>query len=221
MEILAMTSDIDDDMTDQPLYSPEFLESFELNPELQQDDDAISNAILAVLKSVGENPEREGLVGSPGRVSRMYRELLDGYRQDPQQLINDALFDVDYHEMVIVRDIDFASLCEHHLLPFVGKAHVAYIPQKRIIGLSKIPRIVDMFARRLQIQERLTQQIAGFLEEVLQPKGVAVVVEGMHMCSSIRGVKKTNAQMITSAMIGVFRENPSTRSEFLSLVSRS
>ena len=150
----------------------------------------------------------------------MYDELLSGYRTDPAKLINGALFDVDYNDMVIVRDIEFSSLCEHHMLPFIGRVHVAYIPRKKVIGLSKIPRIVDMFARRLQVQERMTRQIADFINEVLDPMGVAVVAEGVHMCSLMRGVKKAEASMTTSAMLGIFRENHVTRSEFLAHLER-
>jgi GTP cyclohydrolase I len=150
----------------------------------------------------------------------MYDELTAGYHTDPIQLINDAIFDVDYDEMVIVKDIDFSSLCEHHLLPFFGRAHVAYIPDGKVVGLSKIPRIVEMFARRLQVQERMTRQIADFIQEVLHPRGVAVVVEAAHMCSTMRGVKKPNATMTTSTMLGSFRENSMTRSEFMGHIAR-
>jgi GTP cyclohydrolase I len=153
-------------------------------------------------------------VRTPGRVARMYEELTAGYHVDPVHLINDAIFDVNYDQMVIVRGIDFCSLCEHHMLPFLDQAHVAYIPDGKVIGLSKIPRIVEMFARRLQVQERMTQQIAEFLDETLHPLGVAVVAEGLHMCAAMRGVKKANARMVTSAMLGTFKENPTTRKEF-------
>lgn len=203
------------------IYPVEFLEQFDLHPQRDHDADGVSAAITALLTAVGEDPSRQGLVGTPKRVARMYRELLNGYLQDPQRLINGAIFDdVDYREMVIVKDIEFFSTCEHHMLPFWGKAHVGYIPCKRIIGLSKIPRIVDTFARRLQIQERLTQQIAKFLDEVLQPVGVAVVLDGAHFCSIMRGVKKSEARMTTSAMRGAFRDNGTTRAEFLSLIAR-
>lgn len=181
----------------------------------------IEAAVEDILNSVGEDPTREGLARTPERVARMYDELLAGYETDPVALVNNALFDVEYDEMVLVKDIEFYSLCEHHMLPFVGKAHVAYLPDKKVIGLSKIPRIVEMFARRLQVQERMTQQIAEFLDEVLHPQGVAVVVEGAHMCSMMRGVKKANARMTTSAMLGSFKDNPQTRSEFLAHVERS
>jgi GTP cyclohydrolase I len=184
------------------------------------DQPQIESAVKEILFHIGEEPEREGLVRTPERVARMFDELTVGYRTDPIKLINDALFDVDYDEMVIVKDIDYYSLCEHHMLPFFGRAHVAYIPDGKVIGLSKIPRIVEMFARRLQVQERMTKQIAEFLQEVLHPKGVAVVVEGAHMCSMMRGVKKANATMATSTMLGTFRADPKTRSEFMNHIGR-
>jgi GTP cyclohydrolase I len=180
----------------------------------------IECAVRDILETIGEDPDREGLVRTPERVARMYQELTAGYHVDPVRLINGAVFNVNYDEMVIVRDIDFYSLCEHHMLPFLGQAHVAYIPDGTVIGLSKIPRIVEMFARRLQLQERLTQQIAEFLDETLRPLGVAVVAEGLHMCSAMRGVKKANARMVTSAMLGTFKENPTTRSEFFEHIGR-
>jgi GTP cyclohydrolase I len=175
----------------------------------------VADAVTAILKAVGEDPQREGLLDTPNRVARAYDELLVGYRVKPADLLNGALFDVTYSEMVVVTDIDFYSLCEHHMLPFVGKAHVAYIPDKKVVGLSKIPRIVEVFARRLQIQERMTRQIAETIDELLNPLGVAVVVDGMHMCMSMRGVKKSNARMRTSALLGTFADNPKTRSEFM------
>jgi len=184
------------------------------------DTHAIESAILTILRATGEDAEREGLKNTPGRVARMYPELLAGYRIDPRKLINDAIFEVTYDEMVIVRDIEFYSLCEHHLLPFIGRAHVAYFPRGRVLGLSKIPRIVDMYARRLQVQERMTRQIADFISDLLDPHGVAVVVEALHLCSMMRGVKKHDARMTTSAMHGGFRNNPATRQEFLDNISR-
>ncbi len=184
------------------------------------DEARIRTAVTNILAAVGEDPQREGLQGTPDRVVRMYGELLAGYRTDPVALVNDALFEVDYDEMVIVRDIEFYSLCEHHMLPFIGRAHVAYIPNGRVLGLSKIPRIVDMFARRLQVQERLTRQVADFLDELLHPQGVAVVMEAFHMCAMIRGVKKHDARMVTSTMLGSFRTNPATRNEFLANIGR-
>lgn len=183
--------------------------------------ETIEDSVFQILKAIGEDPQREGLVNTPNRVARMYEELLAGYRTDPVELVNDALFDVVYDEMVIVRDIEFYSLCEHHMLPFIGRAHVAYIPSGRVIGLSKIPRIVDMFSRRLQVQERLTRQVADFLDELLHPLGVAVVVEALHLCSMMRGVRKHDARMTTSTMLGVFRTGLATRMEFLDNISRS
>jgi GTP cyclohydrolase I len=181
---------------------------------------AIEKAVRQILINIGEDPDRQGLQRTPDRVARMYDELMAGYHVDPVKLINGALFDVDYSEMVIVKDIDFYSLCEHHMLPFHGRAHVAYIPNDKVIGLSKIPRIVEMFARRLQVQERMTDQIAGFIDEILKPQGVAVVVEGIHMCSMMRGVKKANASMVTSAVRGIFRSDSKTRSEFMNHIAR-
>ena len=184
------------------------------------DVEAIRDATRNVLLAVGEDPEREGLQRTPTRIANMYQELLAGYTTDPASIINGALFHVKYDEMVIVRDIEFYSLCEHHMLPFIGRAHVAYIPNGTVVGLSKIPRIVDMFARRLQVQERMTRQIADFIRDLLQPQGVAVVVEGLHLCMMMRGVKKHNARMTTSAMHGAFRANLATRQEFLDNISR-
>jgi len=184
------------------------------------DHDSIAKAVHEILKSIGEDPEREGLLRTPERVAKAYQELLSGYRTDPIELLNEAIFEVSYDEMVIVRDIEFYSMCEHHMLPFLGRAHVAYLPKGKVIGLSKIPRIVDMFARRLQVQERMTKQIADLVDELLHPKGVAVVVEGLHLCSVMRGVKKHNARMTTSSMSGAFRTNLSTRQEFLDNISR-
>ncbi len=186
----------------------------------RQDHEGAERAVKALLEAIGENPNREGLQRTPGRIARMFDELTAGHRVDPEVLINDALFDVAYDEMVIVKDIDFYSLCEHHLLPFFGRVHVAYLPAQKVVGLSKIPRIVEMYARRLQVQERMTVQIAEFLDQAIAPRGVAVVVEAVHMCSAMRGVKKANATMTTSAMLGSFRDNAKTRSEFLSHINR-
>ena len=187
---------------------------------VSMDFESIQKSVLEIIKAVGEDPDREGLINTPQRVSRMYAELLSGYSADPEKLINGALFNINYDEMVLVRDIEFYSLCEHHMLPFLGRAHVAYLPKGKVIGLSKIPRIVDMYARRLQVQERMTRQIADFLQQTLEPQGVAVVVEAMHMCSMMRGVKKHDARMTTSAMQGAFRANLATRQEFLDNISR-
>ena len=181
---------------------------------------SIEQAVQTMLIAFGEDPAPEGLARTPQRVARMYAELLAGYRTDSQSVVNGAIFNVQYDEMVIVRDIEFYSLCEHHMLPFIGRAHVAYIPNGKVLGLSKIPRIVDMYARRLQVQERMTRQIADFLRDLLKPQGVAVVVEAMHLCSMMRGVKKHDARMTTSAMHGAFRSNLATRQEFLDNISR-
>jgi GTP cyclohydrolase I len=180
----------------------------------------IEEAVHAILTSVGEDPEREGLLRTPYRVAKMYDELLAGYKVDPVELVNGALFDVEYDEMIVVKEIEFFSMCEHHMLPFSGRAHVAYIPRKKVIGLSKIPRIVEMFARRLQVQERMTRQIADMMAEVLDPLGVGVVVEGSHMCSMMRGVKKEHPRMVTSAMLGSFKENGMVRKEFMDHLRR-
>jgi GTP cyclohydrolase I len=188
--------------------------------EEDMDLEAIEDATLAILEAIGEDVDREGLLKTPSRVARSYQELLAGYRMDPRALINDAVFDVAYDEMVIVRDIEFYSMCEHHMLPFMGRAHVAYVPSDKVIGLSKIPRIVDLFSRRLQVQEQMTTQIAEYIDYVLKPQGVAVVVEGVHMCMMLRGVKKHDARMTTSSMTGVFRDEITTRMEFLDNISR-
>ena len=178
----------------------------------------MEDLIRQLLKELGEDPDREGLLRTPVRVAKAMKFLTSGYEADIDQVLNNALFSVDYSEMVIVRDIDFYSLCEHHLLPFFGKCHIAYLPHKRVIGLSKIPRLVDVFARRLQIQERMTNQIAETIREKIEPLGVAVVVEGTHLCMSMRGVEKQNSFAVTSAMLGGFRDNARTRMEFLELI---
>ena len=184
------------------------------------ESEMLEKAVSQLIRAIGENPKREGLKFTPKRVARMYSELLGGYHVDPEAMINGALFDITYDEMVLVRDIEFYSLCEHHILPFIGRVHVAYIPDGKVIGLSKIPRIVDMYARRLQVQERMTRQVADFLRDLLNPQGVAVVVEAVHLCSMMRGVKKHDARMTTSAMHGAFRANLATRQEFLDNISR-
>ncbi|MBI4375612.1 MAG: GTP cyclohydrolase I FolE [Elusimicrobia bacterium] len=181
----------------------------------------VESAVLQILKAVGEDPRREGLLRTPKRVAKAYEDLTSGYASDVDAMINDALFTEDYNEMVLVRDITFFSLCEHHLLPFFGKAHVAYIPDGKIIGLSKIPKLVDIFARRLQVQERLTQQIADTLQEKLQPLGVGVIIEARHLCLEMRGAESVLSPTITSAMLGVFHRDPRTRAEFLTLVKEA
>jgi GTP cyclohydrolase IA len=180
----------------------------------------MQDIIRQLLAELGEDPSREGLLNTPKRVEKSLRFLTSGYAADVDEVLNNALFTVDYNEMVIVKDIDFYSLCEHHLLPFFGKCHVAYIPQGRVLGLSKIPRLVEIFARRLQVQERLTNQIAETLRERIRPLGVAVVMEASHLCMSMRGVEKQNSVAVTSAMLDVFREDARTRMEFLELIRR-
>ena len=177
--------------------------------------------IRSILTKLGEDPTRDGLQNTPARVDRSFRFLTSGYAMDANDILNKALFDVAYDEMVIVRDIELFSLCEHHLLPFFGKCHVGYIPNGRVIGLSKIPRLVDMYARRLQVQERLTTQIAETINEKIHPRGVAVVIEAQHLCMIMRGVEKQNSHAVTSSMLGAFKENQDTRNEFLNLVRTS
>ena len=200
--------DFDDDMTEDAISITGV------------DRAATEEAIAQFLKALGEKPEREGLRNTPKRVARMFAELMSGYHTDPVKIVNGAVFNITYDEMVIVRDIEFYSLCEHHLLPFLGRAHVAYMPAGKVIGLSKIPRIVDLYARRLQVQERMTRQIADQIQKLLEPTGVAVVVEGLHLCTMMRGVKKHGARMTTSAMHGAFRTNLATRQEFLDNIGR-
>ncbi len=178
----------------------------------------MQDLVRSLLKALGEDPDREGLVNTPKRVEKAMTFLTSGYDTDIDQVINNALFTVDYSEMVVVKDIDFYSLCEHHLLPFFGKCHVAYLPSNKVIGLSKIPRIVEMFARRLQVQERLTSQIAEAIKDKIAPLGVAVVIEATHLCMSMRGVEKQNSSAITSSMLGTFRSDARTRMEFLELI---
>ena len=180
----------------------------------------VEDAVRQILVEIGEDPERQGLLGTPGRVHRMYTELTAGYHVDPDRLINGAIFDVGFSEMVLVRDIPFYSLCEHHLLPFFGTAAVAYIPRGKVIGLSKIPRLVEMYARRLQVQERLTQQIAEILQNRLEPQGVGVVLEATHLCAVMRGVRKPGTVMTTSAVLGLFRTRDRTRAEFFAHLAR-
>ncbi|MDE2818954.1 MAG: GTP cyclohydrolase I FolE [Chloroflexota bacterium] len=204
----------------QKLESKELLNRFGFAANTV-DVEAVKRAIGDLLYAVGEDPFRDGLLETPKRVAKAYEELVSGYTTDPVELVNNAIYDIDYDDMVIVNNIDYYSLCEHHLLPFFGQACVAYIPNGRIIGLSKIPRIVDMFSRRLQVQERLTRQIAEFLDEVLAPQGVAVTLTAQHMCSTIRGVKKHNSNMQTYTMIGAFKNDREIRNEFLSQAGRS
>ena len=180
----------------------------------------IRDHVRAILAGIGEDPEREGLIKTPERVEKALQFLTRGYGQDPDEILNKALFTVTYDEMVVVKDIDLYSLCEHHLLPFAGKAHVAYLPNGKVVGLSKIPRLVDIFARRLQVQERLTVQIAEAIQKAVNPRGVGVIIEAMHFCMMMRGVEKQNSIAVTSCMLGALRDQIQTREEFLSLIHR-
>jgi GTP cyclohydrolase I len=196
------------------------LEGFIVAPEIDETPETpIHSAVRDILLQVGEDPDRQGLLKTPDRVARMYSEITAGYNIDAEKLINGALFDVDYSEMVLVKDIEFYSMCEHHMLPFFGHAHVAYIPDGKVIGLSKIPRIVDMFARRLQVQERMTSEIGRFLDDILHPRGVAVIVEGQHMCAMMRGVKKSQTRMVTRTMLGAYKDDAALRSEMLAMIA--
>ena len=183
--------------------------------------DPIEAHIEGMLKDLGEDPSRDGLLKTPSRVAKAMRFFTQGYQQDPAEILTGALFDVDYDEMVLVRDIDFYSQCEHHMVPFFGRAHVAYIPNGKVVGLSKVPRTVEIFARRLQVQERLTMQIAETIEQVLKPQGVGVVVEAKHLCMMMRGVEKQNSYTVTSSMRGTFESDPKTRSEFMALIRQA
>lgn len=185
---------------------------------MPEESDPIQSLIRSLLHELGESPERDGLQRTPKRVADSMRFLTQGYRQDPLEILNNALFDVSYDEMVMVKDCEFYSMCEHHMLPFFGRIHVAYVPNGKVVGLSKVPRLVQMFSRRLQVQERLTTEIADILEEVLQPRGVAVVGEAIHLCMMMRGVEQQNSSTVTSSMRGVFKEDPKTRSEFMDLI---
>jgi len=185
---------------------------------MNEPQDPIRGLVAALLKELGEDPVREGLARTPARVARSLRFLTQGYDQDPLAILNDAVFEETYDEMVLVKDLDFYSLCEHHLLPFFGRVHVAYIPDGRIVGLSKLPRMVELFARRLQVQERLTTDIAGAIDTVLRPRGVAVVIEAIHLCMMMRGVEQQNAFAITSSLRGAFSEDSKTRAEFMELI---
>jgi GTP cyclohydrolase I len=202
--------------TDQPKF--EFEKGALLDASCQQ---VIADGVSSMLRAVGDGVDASGTADTPKRFANMYDELLSGYSIDPVELLNGAMFDVEYDEMVVVKDIDFYSLCEHHLLPFYGKTHVGYLPNNKVIGLSKIPRMVEMFARRLQVQERMTQQIATTLDELIQPAGIGVVVEAQHLCAAMRGVRKPNTTMTTSAVRGLFKKNSSTREEFFSHVRQS
>jgi GTP cyclohydrolase IA len=185
------------------------------------DSETIADLVRRMIAQLGEDPNREGLRRTPERFEKALRYLTSGYRQDPEKILNNAMFSVGYDEMVVVKDIEVYSLCEHHLLPFFGKCHVAYLPNNKVVGLSKIARLVNMYARRLQIQERLTNQIATTIQEQLKPQGVGVIIEARHLCMVMRGVEKQNSAAVTSAMLGAFRDNKQTRDEFLSLVHKT
>ena len=182
------------------------------------ENEKIADLTKLLLKEIGEDPNREGLIKTPSRVSKAWSFFSRGYNQDVDEIINDAIFNENAKDMVVVRDVEFFSLCEHHLIPFFGKAHVAYIPNGKVVGLSKIPRIIDMYSRRLQVQERLTRQVAETIQDVLEPIGVAVIMEGQHMCMQMRGVEKQNSLTTTSSMLGKFRQSDRTRAEFLSII---
>jgi GTP cyclohydrolase IA len=214
--VRAIVDEIETEIGEEPQRAQELIEG--VGPHVG--NGRVEAAVHEILTEIGEDPDRQGLQGTPERVHRMYTELTAGYHVDPERLINGAVFDVDYSEMVVVKDIPFYSLCEHHLLPFFGSAAVAYIPRGRVIGLSKIPRIVEMFARRLQVQERMTQQIADFLNDRLGPQGVGVVIEANHLCAIMRGIRKPGTVMTTSAVLGLFRTRDRTRAEFFSHLDR-
>jgi GTP cyclohydrolase I len=185
---------------------------------MSEAEDPIEGSISQILKELGEDPERDGLIKTPQRAASALRKFTSGYQMEPVKILNDALFDVDYNEMVLVRDIDFYSLCEHHMVPFFGRIHVGYTPNKKVVGLSKIPRLVEIYSRRLQVQERFTSQIAEAIEKVLDPRGVGVVVEAKHLCMMMRGVEKQNSFAITSSLRGEFEHDPKTRAEFMNLI---
>ena len=200
---------------------PKKTEELNLNEDVRhENEESIAELVRTMITRLGEDPNREGLRRTPERFERALRYLTSGYHQDPEKVLNGAMLTTCYDQMVVVKDIDLFSLCEHHILPFFGKCHVAYIPDKRVVGLSKIPRLVNMYSRRLQIQERLTNQIAQAIQKVIQPLGVGVVIEARHLCMVMRGVEKQRTETITSAMLGAFRENQRTREEFLSLIGR-
>ena len=221
--IRRIVDEIETEIGDEPGHAESMIEGAGANGtdgDGGHDNGRVEDAVRQILLEIGEEPGRQGLIGTPERVHRMYTELTAGYHVDPERLINGAIFDIGYSEMVVVKDIPFYSLCEHHLLPFFGTAAVAYIPRGRVIGLSKIPRVVEMYARRLQVQERLTAEVAEFLQERLAPQGVGVVVEATHLCAVMRGVRKPGTIMTTSSVLGLFRTRDRTRAEFFAHLER-
>lgn len=208
--VTAEAAAIEDDLDQQPVAGV----------LTERCKEQVARGVRHIIQAVKQHVDHEGTAETPARVARMYDELLAGYAADPVKMLNNALFSVEYDEMVVVKDIEYYSLCEHHLLPFFGKAHVGYLPDGKVVGLSKIPRLVDIYARRLQVQERMTQQIANLLNELVTPQGVGVVVEGIHLCAAMRGVKKSSAKMVTSSVLGRFRSDPRTREEFMAHLRR-
>lgn len=213
-----LKSDLIDQVTSRPDRNTHNGQAPKIRATSEAAKEKMMEAVYTMLESVGEDPEREGLLKTPKRVAEAMQYLTSGYNQTLEELVNGAIFDEGHNEMVLVRDINFFSLCEHHMLPFMGRAHVAYIPNQKVVGLSKLARIVEMYARRLQVQERLTRQIAEAVQEILEPQGVAVVMEATHMCMSMRGVQKPGSWTVTSAMVGAFQDEQKTREEFLNLI---